>query len=256
MRIDVSFLPTLGATAMLMFARIGTMVMLLPGLGELSLPARVRLSIALVLTAVLFPLHRAAFNVDLRSFGPVLTLLGQELFIGLVLGFTARLTISALQVAGSVVAQQLGLGFVTTVDPTQGQQGVILGNFLTILGIALLFATDLHHLVIAALHDSYRLFHPGEVPLAGDVAALLTRATGAAFRIGIQLAGPFLVFGLLFNLALGILSRLMPQMQVFFVGVPLSILAGFIALLFVVGAMMSTFLGYVESVLRALAPGT
>jgi flagellar biosynthesis protein FliR len=254
MRIDVSFLPALGATAMLMFARIGTMVMLLPGLGELSVPARVRLTMALVLTAVLFPLHRAAFTLDLKSFGPVLLLLGQELFIGVVLGLTARLTISALQVAGSVVAQQLGLGFVTAVDPTQGQQGVILGNFLTILGVALIFATDLHYYVIAALHDSYALFRPGEMPLVGDVAALLTRTVAAAFRIGIQLSGPFLVFGLLFNVGLGVLSRLMPQMQVFFVGMPLSILLGFVALLLVIGAMMSTFLGYVEGVLRELAP--
>src|SRR6266540_1320570 len=94
-----------------MFARIGTMVMLLPGLGELSVPSRVRLTVALVLTAVLFPLHRAAFAIDLKSFAPVVTMLGQELLIGAVLGLTARLTISALQVAGSIIAQQLGIGF-------------------------------------------------------------------------------------------------------------------------------------------------
>lgn len=254
MKFDISFLPALGATFILMFARIGTMVMLMPGLGELMLPVRMRLTIALVLTAVLFPLHRAAFTLDLKSFEPVMIMLGQELLIGAVLGLSARLTISALQVAGSVIAQQLGLGFVTTIDPTMGQQGVILGNFLTILGITLIFATDMHHLVIAALHHSYALFHPGEVPLVGDVAALVTRTTAAAFRVGIQLAGPFLVFGLLFNVALGILSRLMPQMQVYFIGIPLSILAGLLALLLVIGAMMGTFLGYLESVLRALAP--
>ena len=156
MRVDVSFLPVLGATFMLMFARIGTMVMLLPGLGELTVPARVRLTLALVLTAVLFPLHRAAFTLDLKSFGPVLTLLGQELFIGAVLGLTARLTISALQVAGSVVAQQLGLGFITAVDPTQGQQGVIVANFRTLLGVTLIFATDLHHYVLAACTRAMR----------------------------------------------------------------------------------------------------
>src|SRR5215218_6474489 len=93
-----------------------------------------------------------------------------------------------------------------------------------------------------------------EMPLAGDVAALLTRTVAAAFRIGIQLSGPFLVFGLLFNVGLGVLSRLMPQMQVFFVGMPLSILLGFLILLLVIGAMMMTFLDYVEGVLRILAP--
>lgn len=254
MRVDLSFLPAYAAAFMLIFARIGTMVMLLPGLGELSVPVRVRLTIALLLAAVLFPLHRAAYEINLQAPGPVLIALAQELIVGVVLGLTARLTISALQVAGSVVAQQLGLGFVTTVDPTQGQQGIILGNFLTILGITLIFATDLHHLVIAALNDSYRLFRPGEVPMVGDVAALVTRIVGGAFRVGIQLAAPFLVFGLVFNLALGILSRLMPQMQVFFVGIPLSIMIGFLILLLVVGAMMGGFLSYVEGVLRELAP--
>src|SRR6201991_5393258 len=102
MRFDISFLPALGVAFILMFARIGTMVMLLPGLGELSVPARVRLTIALVLTFVLFPLHRAGYTIDLRSPGPVLVALGQELAVGVVLGLTARLTISALQVAGSV----------------------------------------------------------------------------------------------------------------------------------------------------------
>ena len=254
MSIDVSFLPTLAAAFMLCFARIGTMVMLLPGLGELSVPPRVRLTVALVLTAVILPLHRNAYTLDLKASGPVLVTLGEELVIGAVLGLVARLTISALQVTGSVVAQQMGLGFVTAVDPTQGQQGVIVGNFLTLLGITMVFAADLHHLVIAALNDSYALFKPGEVPIVGDMASLITGTVTTAFRIGVQLAAPFLVFGLMFNLGLGILSRLMPQMQVFFVGMPLSILVGFLVLLLVVGAMMVTFVGYVDGVLHQLAP--
>jgi flagellar biosynthetic protein FliR len=133
---------------------------------------------------------------------------------------------------------------------------MIVGSFLSILGITLIFATDLHHMVIAALNDSYTLFKPGEIPIIGDVASLFSRTVTSAFRIGVQLAAPFLVFGLLFNLGLGVLSRLMPQMQVFFVGMPLSILIGFIILMLVVGAMMMTFTDYVESVLRQLAPGS
>ena len=139
-------------------------------------------------------------------------------------------------------------------DPTQGQQGVIVGNFLTVLGITLVFAVDLHHLVIAALDDSYALFRPGEVPLVGDAALLTTRTIADAFRIGIQLSAPFLAFGLLFNLGLGVLSRLMPQMQVFFVGVPLTIMVGLMILVLVLGAMMAAFLGHLEGVLHELAP--
>ena len=254
MRIDVSFLPAYAATFMLVFARIGVMLMLLPGIGGVGVPVRVRLAAALLLAAVLLPLHRNAYQIDLTSLGPLLAMLGQELLIGAVLGMTGRLAMSALQVAGSAIANQMGLGFVTAVDPTQEQQGVLLGNFLAVLGITLIFATDLHHLVIAALNDSYTLFAPGTVPLFGDVAALTTRTFAMAFKIGIQLAAPFLVFGLLFNLGLGVLSRLMPQMQVFFIGMPLTIMLGFLVLLMVLGAMMVTFLGSIESVLRELAP--
>ena len=256
MQIDASFLPVLAAAFMLSFARIGTMVMLLPGLGEMTVSPRVRLALALALTAVIMPLHRNDYQIDMRAFGPVLMTLGQELLIGVVLGMLARLTIASLQIAGSIVAQQMGLGFVTAVDPTQGQQGAIVGNFLGVLGITLIFATDMHHLIIAALNDSYTVFRPGEIPILGDVANILTTTISGTFRIGVQISAPFLVIGLLFNLGLGVLSRLMPQLQVFFVGMPLSILAGLLLLLLVIGAMMMTFLDYVEGVLHLLAPST
>jgi len=253
-RIDVAFLPALAAAFLLVFARIGTMLMLLPGLGEQNISARMRLTAALVLAAVLLPLHRSAYHVDTSALAPVIVMLVEEILIGAMLGLTARLTISALEVAGSVIAQQLGLGFVTAVDPTQGEQGAIVGNFLTMLGITLVFATDMHHLVIAALNDSYALFAPGEVPAVGDAAALITKVVAGAFRIGIQLSAPFLVFGLMFNIGLGVLSRLMPQMQVFFVALPLSILLGLMFLVLVIGAMMGVFLDYAGGVLATLAP--
>jgi flagellar biosynthetic protein FliR len=220
----------------------------------LNLPSRVRLTIALLLTAILLPSHQKAYAVDLTALAPVITMLLQEIVIGAVLGLTARLAISALQVAGSVIAQQLGLGFVTAIDPTQNQQGMLVGNFLTLLGITLVFATDLHHLVIAGMNDSYTIFQAGEMPLVGNAPQHVTRIVATAFRIGIQLSAPFLVFGLLFNLGLGVLSRLMPQMQVFFIGLPLSILLGLLLLLLVIGAMMGTFVGYLQGVLVELAP--
>jgi flagellar biosynthetic protein FliR len=254
MRIDVSYLPALAAAFMLAFARIGAMVMLMPGLGEANIPVRIKLSIALLLTLIMLPLHRQAYHVDMQSLTALLVMMLQEIFIGIVLGATARVTLGALQVAGSVIAQQMGLGFVTSVDPTQGQQGLLIGNFLTMLGITLLFATDSHHLVIAALNDSYAIFAPGETMASGDVAALATRAFAAAFKIGLQLSAPFLVFGLVFNIGLGVLARLMPQMQVYFVGAPLSILVGFLIFAAVLAAMMGTFLEYFTGVMHDMMP--
>jgi flagellar biosynthetic protein FliR len=254
MRVDVSFLPALAAAFLLTFARVGAMVMLMPGIGEANLPPRVRLTIALVLSAILLPAHQSAYAINLTALGPVIVMLFQEILVGLLLGLTARLAISALQTTGSIAAQQLGLGFVTAVDPTQNQQGMLVGNFLALLGVALVFATDMHHMVIAAMNDSYTIFRPGEVPLTGDMAQHITKVIATAFRIGIQLSAPFLAFGLLFNLGLGVLSRLMPQMQVFFIGLPLSILLGLLILLLVIGAIMTVFIGSMETVLRQLAP--
>ena len=124
MRIDISLLPVLAATFMLVFARVAAMVMLLPGFGESNIPVRVKLSIALLLTLIILPLHRTAYQVDLQSIAPLVVLMLHEIVIGVVLGATARVTLSALQVAGSVIAQQLGLGFVTAVDPTQDGEEV------------------------------------------------------------------------------------------------------------------------------------
>jgi flagellar biosynthesis protein FliR len=254
MRVDISLLPALAATFMLVFARVGAMVMLMPGFGESNIPVRIKLGIALLLTLIILPLHRAAYQIDLSSMSSLGVLMVHELIIGIVLGATARVTLSALAVAGSVIAQQLGLGFVTAVDPTQGQQGLLIGNFLTILGVTLLFATDSHHLVIAALNESYRIFSPGEVMPSGDVAALATRAFAAAFKIGMQLSAPFLVFGLVFNIGLGVLARLMPAMQVYFVGVPLSIMVGFLIFALVLTGMMATYLNYFIGVMHELTP--
>ena len=254
MRVDISLLPALAATFMLVFARVGAMVMLMPGFGESNIPVRIKLGIALLLTLIILPLHRAAYQIDLTSMSSLGVLMVHEIVIGIVLGATARVTLSALAIAGSVIAQQLGLGFVTAVDPTQGQQGLLIGNFLTILGVTLLFATDSHHLVIAALNESYRIFSPGELMPSGDVAALATRAFATAFKIGMQLSAPFLVFGLVFNIGLGVLARLMPAMQVYFVGVPLSIMIGFLILAFVLTGMMATYLNYFIGVMHELTP--
>ncbi len=253
MRLDVSFLPELAAAFLLVFARVGAMVMLMPGLGESNIPARAKLGIALTLTLVMLPLHRNAYTVDMRAIYPLIGMILHEIAIGVVLGAIARMAISALQTTGTVVAQQLGLGFVTSVDPTQGQQGVLIGNFLTMLGLALLFATDMHHLVIAAINDSYKVFSPGTTFLTGDVAEMATRGMSGAFKIGIQLAAPFLIFGIVFNAGLGVLARLMPQMQVYFVSVPLAILLGFMILAVVLSTLMGVYLDYLTNVLAELS---
>jgi flagellar biosynthetic protein FliR len=234
-------IPELATAFMLTFARVGTLVMLMPGIGEQMIPVRVRLGVALLLTLVLFPLTRTLLPAGGTPEAIIAVLIG-EIAVGLVLGLAVRMVVGALQTAGNIVAQQLGLAFAMSVDPAMGGQQAAIGNFLTLLGITLIFAADLHHLAIMAIRDSYAFLPPAGVPDVGDAAMLAMRAVGRGFALAVQIAAPFIAFGILFNLGLGVLSRLMPQLQVFFLAMPATILIGMLLLLVALGVMMGVFL--------------
>lgn len=237
----VLLIPETAAAFMLAFARVGTLVMLLPGIGEQLLSPRVRLAFAVLLTIVVFPAVRPLVESGLSPDATLSLLLG-EILVGLVIGLSVRMIVGALQTAGTIVAQQMGLGFAMSVDPTMGGQQAAVGNLITLLAIVLIFATDLHHLAIAAIRASYDMLPPGGLPEAGDVARLGIAAAARGFSLAVQISAPFIVFGILFNLGLGVLSRLMPQLPVFFIALPATILGGALVLLVVVTLMMSVFL--------------
>jgi flagellar biosynthetic protein FliR len=238
---NLTIVPALAIGFILAFARIGTLVMLLPGLGEPMIPTRLRLAIALALTFVLFPLVRADYPALPGAPERIVLLLVEEIAIGAVLGVTGRILMGILSSAGTIIAEVLGLSFLTSTDPTQGQQGALLGSFLSVLGIAVIFATDLDHLAIAALGHSYDIFRPGLMPPVGDASTYVIRLVASSFSLALQIAAPVVVFAVVFNVGLGVLARLMPQMQVFFVGVPGAILIGFVILALTLPAMMMAF---------------
>ncbi len=244
-------IPEIATAFMLTFARVGTLVMLMPGIGEQMIPTRVRLAMALLLALVLFPLTRTLLPAG-GAPDAVIGLLIGEIAVGLVLGLAVRMVVGALQTAGNIVAQQLGLAFAMTVDPTMGGQQAAIGNFLTLLGITLIFAADLHHLALTAVRDSYVFLPPAGVPEVGDAATLAMRAVGQGFALAVQISAPFIAFGILFNLGLGVLSRLMPQLQVFFLAMPATILIGMLLLLVTVGVMMGVFLEELGAFLGSL----
>lgn len=246
---QIAILPEISAIFVLVFARVGTLVMLMPGIGERFIFSRARLSLAFFIALMVVPIARPSLRVPGDVSGVVALLIG-ELLIGLVIGLCARLVMACLQTAGTLVAQTMGLGFAMTVDPTGGMQNPSIGNFLTMLGITLILTTDLHHIAIAAIHESYRLLPPGGAVDMTDVMALAIRSTARGFALAIQISAPFLVFGLLFNLGLGVLARMMPQLQVFFLAVPASIMGGMLVLLVVLGVMMSVFIDDLGAFLR------
>ncbi len=253
----VTILPEFAIAFALVFARIGTMMMLIPGLSERTTPMRVRIALAVLVALIALPTVRAGLPKTLDNLPAVVSMLITEMLIGFTFGLAGRFLMSSLQTAGVLIAQQMGLSFATMMDPTHGDNGqaAVLSSFLALLGISLIFAADLHHVALIGVVDSYRSFAPGEVPAVGDAAQLAISVAQSAFYVGVQISAPFLVFGLVFNVGLGILSRMMPQLQVFFLAMPAGILIGTVILIFVLGLMMDGFIGHVARVFRDLFPG-
>lgn len=228
---------------MLTFARVGAMVMLMPAIGEMAVPARVRLALALAVTFIMVPLAGPRVTIPDQPLA-LATLIGSEVIVGLIVGMMARIIMSALQVAGATIAMQTGLGFVQAIDPTFGIQGAIIGTFLSLTAVTVIFATGLHALLFDAMVRSYVVFVPGApIPLA-DVSTLVLDTVSASFYLGMQLSAPFLVFGLVFNLGAGVLSKLMPQVQIFFVAMPVSIILGLAMLMVGGGALVMWFVDF------------
>ena len=210
----------------LIFARIGALLMTIPGIGESYVPPRIRLSLALVISIALAPVVVGYLPPLPASMGGVAGWVIREVMTGLMIGALLRMMMSALATAGEIVSLQTTLAFSQTANPLQAQPGSTLAAFLTLLGVTLIFATDTHHLFIAGLAGSYEVIPPVSPLLLNDFAAMAVRTVGDSFLLGVQLAAPVLVFSMIFNLASGLVGRVMPQFQIFFVTAPLSIILG------------------------------
>nr|WP_233280722.1 flagellar biosynthetic protein FliR [Devosia oryziradicis] len=248
MTIGLDWLPNTAFLYLLMFTRIGAILMLMPALGEDMIPMRMRLSFALAFTLVVYPLLSPSFPAMPENVMAIFGLIFHELAIGIMLGAIVRITVMATQVAGAIIAFQTGLSSAMAADPTQvGVQGAVFGSFLSFLGMVLIFATDLHHVALAATYDSYMVF-PLDAPLMFDDAAQMAiRTVASAFSIGIQMSAPFIVFGLVFNLGAGILARLMPALQVYFLLMPANIFIGLGLFAMLLTMMMGWYLSHFEA---------
>lgn len=237
---------------LLVFARVGSMLMVMPVLGDEQVPQRVRLIMALAICFVLLPVVMLNLPPTPATATALLGQLVSEILLGIALGGGARIMFNALSIAGSVIALQSGLASASILDPSIGGQTVVVARFMGMVGMVMILATNTHHLFIAALVRSYSLFAPGAPLPAGDFAMMAIRLVSQCFALGIQIAAPFLLYGLLFNVGLGLMARLAPTMQVFFIAQPLSILLSFMLLLVLIGTMMTVFIDRYAEALRPI----
>lgn len=210
----------------LVFSRLAAIIMLIPGIGEGFIPPRVRLALAFVMALLLFPVLGGSVPPVPDALSGVAGAVIKEIMIGLLIGGILRLFMSSLAAAGEIVSIQTTLAFSQTANPSQAQPSTTLGTFLGLIGIVLIMTTGLHHLFISAIVKSYQLFPFAKPVMVADAGQLAIQTVGASFALGLQLAAPVVVFSLIFNIATGLVGRVMPQFQIFFVASPLMVLMG------------------------------
>ena len=230
----------------LVFARLGSAIMLLPGFGEAYVSPRIRLVFALTVSLALLPMIAPRLPALPAGMGQFAGLVVMEIGIGLFFGMISRLILLGVQTAGSVISLQIGIASALVADPTTQQQAAVTGNFLLALTIVLIFATGLDHMTLKGLVGTYAIFPAGQIPPMGDVADHASRIVSDSFAVAIAMTAPFLVYGIVFAVALGLLARLMPTLQVFFIAMPMQILAGFALMAVALTGMMLYFLSTYE----------
>ncbi len=232
---------------MLVFMRIGSAFMTMPGIGDQFVSTRTRLLFAVAVTVVVTPVLRQYLPPEPVHVLTLALLFIGEITVGIFLGTVARLLFSALEVAGTVIASQSGLANAQMFNPAMGSQGTLPAALLGWLGLLLIFITDLHHVMIMAVVDSYTLFVPGAPLPVNDMADMVGRLVARSFVIGLQMCAPFIVTGILFALALGLLNKLAPQIQVFFLFMSAQVALGLFLFAITLSAMMMFWLNHFET---------
>ncbi len=212
--------------AMLLMFRTGAFLMTIPIFGHTSIPPLLRVWFVVLLSAVLFPSSTlAAAHLPATALELTLVIVS-ELGVGFLMGFAVVVLFSAVQFAGHLIGLQMGLSVANVSDPMSVGQISVIGEFYYLLSILIFILIDGHHYAIDALIRSIEHVPLGGASFSPEFSGFLVNLTATVFVLGIKLSAPVVITLLIVNVVLGIISRTVPQMNVFVVGIPLSIAAG------------------------------
>ena len=250
----LSGLPGLTFAFILVLCRTGAVVMLLPGLGEIEPPPTVRIGLSLAITVLVLPVV-APLVPNLPEGWGGLRMVIAEVMTGLVLGWLAKLPTLALTMTGAIASTMMGLSSVVQPDPALGGQSSAIARLLGLVAPLLVLSTGLYALPLSALVGSYQLIPPGTFIPSGPLAETVLQGVSTTLALSIQLSAPFLFAGLLVQAGLGLLARLVPQLQVFTAAIPGQILGGFVLLGLMSAPLLSTWSDAIVTAWSAL-PGS
>jgi flagellar biosynthetic protein FliR len=234
-------LPEAASAFLLLYARIGAVLMLLPLFGEEAVPTRIRLLLGLGTTFGLWGLLSARVLPVAANAQALPGALIAELMVGLAIGIIVKIMFQAAAMAGSIISFQIGLSSALINDASQGGQVPLLSKFVSMAATLVCLTAGVHHLWIAAMVQSYALFPVGVLPPAAGFAQLAIGVTGKSMALALGLAAPMLVYGIVLNIALGLSVRLAPAIQIFFIAQPLTIMLGLTIFAILLGPLLIAF---------------
>lgn len=238
---------------LLIFCRVGAAMMVMPIFGGGTVTPRIRLLFSLAFSLVMMPVVYGLLPTIPTQPIPFAVLIGKEILIGIFIGTIAQAMITTINMAGMMISHTMSLSSAFVFNPAASGQSTLVGTLLTMLALVMMFATDLHHLLILSVANSYTLFTPTGNVLIGDMTKMLAETLNHAFQVGLQFSAPFIIVSLGIYFAMALVARLVPQIQIFFLAIPLQIIVGLTTLATVLSAAILYFLVEFEAVMAPLA---
>ena len=223
---------------LLIFIRVTSFFLMIPILSYRTIPTTFKVGLGFFLSLIMFwGMDVPTFEIDDAYY----LLIIKEAFVGILIGFSANMLFSAIQMAGGLMDFQLGFAIANVIDPQTGAQSPLTGQYLTVTALFFLLATNGHHLLLDGIFYSYQ-FIPLDQPWIhfgdGNLMEYLVKTFALMFSLAFQMSIPVVASIFLVDVGLGIVARTVPQLNIFVVGVPIKIIAGLIILFIVMGVLM------------------
>jgi len=232
--------------------RIGGFALTAPAFSETVVPRMVKIALTVTLAFLMAPLAQVPATLSILSAAGLLAAL-QEMLIGVAIGMVVQLTFEALTFAGQTISMTMGLGFATLVDPQRGANTTVLGQMFMIFGILTYLAVNGHLLLLGALAESFRTLPIGAAHIDGNFALSVALWGARVFESGLLIALPAVIALVIVNLALGVVTRAAPQLNLFGIGFTITLLCGFFVLSVGLDGIMSGISSLINSALLAVA---
>ena len=223
---------------LLLTIRIGAIVLSLPLLDSRNIPAQLKILFILMLSVALYPLVQTQQVVIPQRLGHLGLVVVSEMLIGLTIGFVAKVLFAGIQLGGELISQQMGLNFATIFDPQNAHQVSLIAHFQDVLAMVLFLSGSAHHWFIIAMAESLQSIPLGALSTSGAVLPVILTLLGKACVIAIQLAAPVSIALLLATLVLGVIARLVPQLNVFMLSFPATLGLGLVMLALALPSLM------------------